>query len=255
MKKFIILFAVLGLFAPSVFADDISTAEEESAYLQNRQTVILKQGKIKTIIHGTKTTTQVQDNTITFPTRADGNVIQDNSGRSDILKTDGTSSRTFLHGIEDNRILARAAGVVLDPYAVKIDGQMYYLVKNKKDGNYSIKDILGYDDTKSELFNDLKDLNSDKDTLKLTKDELKKADVRFVAVIDKKLALDDRTKDYDLNNISYIDLNTLRGTINSGKIGSFGYFDVYIIKNGKEQKVTGFVTFDSDEVLWELIRK
>lgn len=240
MKKLIILTVCLAMSMSCAFADNIPTAEEESAILQNRQTIILKQGKIKTRIHGTKAIPEITTNSIGILKSELDDYVQETNGRADRITI--------------NRLKYPSANA-LDPYAIKIDGKKYYLVKNKKDNSYNIKDILGYDDTKSELFKDLKDLNSDKDTLRLTRDELKKADIRFVAVVDKKLALNDRSKDYDLNNISYIDLNTLRGTLNNGKIGSFGYFDVYIIKNGKEQKVTGFVTFDSDEELWESIRK
>ena len=266
MKKLIILTVCLAMSMSCAFADNIPTAEEESAFLQNRQTIILKQEKIKTRIHGTKATTELQNNITQTDTKLNRGISQNTSGRNDILNINKYEEKQYLHRALDRETLRRlnslqtahnqvVTTILLDPYAINIDGQKYYLVRNRKNNDYILKDILGYDDTKSELFKDLKDLNSDKDTLKLTKDELKKADIRFVAVVDKKLALNDRSKDYDLNNISYIDLNTLRGTLNNGKIGSFGYFDVYILKNGKEQKVTGFVTFDSDEELWELIRK
>ena len=229
MKKLTLLFMLSILCIPCAFAQVIPTAQEESGY--SRYSVVVKQGKTKSKLHGVRVIQESQT------VRELDDYVQNTTGRKDIININNAKYPSLL---------------AFDPYAIKINGQKYYLVKNKTDGIYDIEDILGYNDTKSELFNDLKELNSDIYKSKLTRDELIKADVRFVAVINNKLELYNKSMDYDMNNISYIDLSTLRGTINNGKIGSFGYFDVYLA-NG--QKIIGFVTFDSDEVLWDLIRK
>ena len=99
------------------------------------------------------------------------------------------------------------------------------MIKNASNGQYTLDNIVGYGDKKKSLFASLIALNSDNDKSKLTKDELDKAGIRFVAVSHEgKLLVNDTSKDF--KNIICIDLSTLKESVNNGKIGSFGYFDV-----------------------------
>ena len=219
--------------------------------MNNSQRVTIKQGKKKINISGIKT---IQGQNETYNSDS---VNQKFDGDKDVLMIKESKNAVYTHEETIEKKAQREASrfsnrKTIDPYAVKINNQKYYLVKNKQNGNYTINDILGYEDSKSELFKELKELDKNNDK-KITKIELKKADIRFIAVKNNKLLLNDKSQDYNLENILYIDLNTLRGTINNGEIGSFGYFDVYIKNNNQTQKIIGFVTFDSDEVLRELI--
>lgn len=140
-----------------------------------------------------------------------------------------------------------------DPYVIKINRTKYYLVKNSENGVYTLDNIVGYGDKKTSLFTSLKSLNSDEDSTKLTKEELQKAGVRFVAVNFGKLQLNDPSKDFE--DLFYIDLSNTRESVNNGIIGSFGYFDVYIKdKNGMPKKIIGYVSFDNDNELLEMIK-
>ena len=163
-----------------------------------------------------------------------------------ILQTDTTKA---------SEAAVMASRAALDPYVVKIKNVKYYMVKNSPDGIYTKENIIGLNNNKNSLFEDMKQLNSDKDNTKITAEELKKAGIRFVAVDNnKKLMLHNKEKDYPLDNISYIDLANLRETINNGSIGSFGYFDMYIKTNEGPKKIIGYVSFDTEDELTEMIR-
>ena len=138
-------------------------------------------------------------------------------------------------------------------YTVSINGQKYYMVKNKPNNDYNIGDILGFNDNKSELFKDLKSLNSDSDKSEITNNELKRADIRFVALKNGKLLLRDRFSDYKLKYVQYISLNSLRGSIKNGKRDSFGHFDIYVKDKNTTRKYIGTVSFETEEVLKDLI--
>ena len=88
----------------------------------------------------------------------------------------------------------------------------YYLVKD--DGNgYSRKSLVGCEDySVTNIFDPLILLNDDKVMEKLTTEELKKANIRFVKLKSPMGQLDIRNKsnDFSLDNIAYIDLNQLR---------------------------------------------
>ena len=49
-----------------------------------------------------------------------------------------------------------------DPYVIKVNGVKYYMIKNSKDGNYTIDNIIGLKDNKTSLFDAMRKLNSDK---------------------------------------------------------------------------------------------
>lgn len=138
-------------------------------------------------------------------------------------------------------------------YVVRIKGQKYYMVKNKPNNDYKAEDILGYYDDKTSLFNDLKNLNSDMDNTEISYNELKKADIRFVALKDGKLQLQDIFSDYNLNYVVYISLKNLRGVRNNGKIDSYGYFDVFVKEKNATKKIIGVISFETEEVLNDII--
>ena len=122
-----------------------------------------------------------------------------------------------------------ASSEQLDPFVIKVDGIKYYMVQNNK--------ILGEDSTLKTIYQPLYllDKNNDK---KITGAELKNSG---------QLELNNKSLDYPLANISYIDLNTLRRTQNAGDIGSFGYFDIYINHNYQIKKFIGQITYENKE--------
>lgn len=139
------------------------------------------------------------------------------------------------------RIIRRslASSEQLDPFVIKVDGIKYYMVQNNK--------ILGEDSTLKTIYQPLYllDKNNDK---KITSAELKNGNIRFVRLNNSgQLELNNKSLDYPLANISYIDLNTLRRTQNAGDIGSFGYFDIYINHNYQIKKFIGQITYENKE--------
>lgn len=130
-----------------------------------------------------------------------------------------------------------ASSEQLDPFVIKVDGIKYYMVQNNK--------ILGEDSTLNTIYQPLYllDKNNDK---KITSAELKNGNIRFVRLNNLgQLELNNKSLDYPLANISYIDLNTLRRTQNAGDIGSFGYFDIYINHNYQIKKFIGQITYEN----------
>lgn len=130
-----------------------------------------------------------------------------------------------------------ASSEQLDPFVIKVDGIKYYMVQNNK--------ILGEDSTLKTIYQPLYllDKNNDK---KITSAELKNGNIRFVRLNNSgQLELNNKSLDYPLANISYIDLNTLRRTQNAGDIGSFGYFDIYINHNYQLKKFIGQITYEN----------
>lgn len=142
---------------------------------------------------------------------------------------------------DTSRIIRRslASSEQLDPFVIKVDGIKYYMVQNNK--------ILGEDSTLDTIYQPLYllDKNNDK---KITSAELKNGNIRFVRLNNSgQLELNNKSLDYPLANISYIDLNTLRRTQNAGDIGSFGYFDIYINHNYQIKKFIGQITYENKE--------
>lgn len=129
-----------------------------------------------------------------------------------------------------------------DPYMVKIDGTKYYLLFENGTSNYTYNNLLGCTGaSKSDMFTPLRNLERDGDISRLTGEELKSAGIRFVAQnFDDTLAFNDKTKDFDLNKISYIDMTRLRIT---PATVAYGNFDVYVKKdNGSLKKIIGKVS-------------
>lgn len=144
----------------------------------------------------------------------------------------------------------------LDPYIVNINGKNYVLVKDAQDNNWTVENILGYNDSKEDLFASLKKLETDNDSTKISAQELKNAGIRFVLLNpDQSLVLDDRTKDFDLEKVQYIDMKNLRTALgNKNDDGTFGYFYVVIKENGKKRAYPGRVTFEEKQDLNKYIK-
>lgn len=144
----------------------------------------------------------------------------------------------------------------LDPYIINIEGTNYVLVKDSKDNQWTVDNILGSNDSKDDLFASLKALESDGDNTKITEKELKKANIRFVKLnSDESLALNDRTSDFDLNNVKYIDIKNLRTALgNKNQDGTFGYFYVIAKGTSKYKAYPGRVTFEDTQELNRYIK-
>lgn len=134
-----------------------------------------------------------------------------------------------------------------DPFVLKVDGIKYYMLQNGK--------IVGYDSTLETLYEPLFKLDKNKDK-KLTGLELKTANIRFVKLNENgRLELNNKNLDYSIINVSYIDLKTLRRTNNTGKVGSFGYFDIYINYQGEIKKFIGQITYEDENSIRKLMGK
>lgn len=144
----------------------------------------------------------------------------------------------------------------LDPYIININGQNYVLVKDAKDNNWTVDNILGSKDSRDDLFASLKALETDGDNSKITSKELEKAGIRFVKLnSDESLALNDRQLDFDLSKISYIDMKNLRTALgNKNQDGTFGYFYVIVKENSKLKAYPGRVTFEDTQELNRYIK-
>lgn len=166
------------------------------------------------------------------------------------------SGRISLLNTPSIKTSSDAARAFLDPYIVNINGNNYVLVKDSKDNNWTVENILGYGDSKDDLFASLKALESDSDTTKISAKELKKANIRFVLLnADGSLALENRNFDFDLSKVVYIDMNNLRTALgNKNQDGTFGYFYV-IAKDGNQKRAyAGRVTFEDKQELKKYIK-
>ncbi len=191
--------------------------------------------------------------------------IRGYSARPSVRQADSEILRAFLNGasIASGRMYLspsirtlNPALSYLDPYIVSIEGKNYILVKDCKDGKWSVENILGHDDSRDNLFGALKKLESDGDASKITVDELKKAGIRFALLnSDGSAELDKRNLDYNLDNVFYIDMKNLRTALgNKNQDGTFGYFYVIINENGKKRAVPGRVTFEEKRELQKYIK-
>lgn len=144
----------------------------------------------------------------------------------------------------------------LDPYIVRIENNDYVLVKDSQDSKWTVENILGYEDSKDDLFASLKKLESDGNASKISTQELQNANIRFVKLnSDGSLALDDKSLDYDINKVLYIDMKNLRTALgNKNQDGTFGYFYVYIKDENGKRAVVGRVTFEEKQELHKYIK-
>ena len=189
------------------------------------------------------------------------------NSQSNIIKTRGCNEYVTLparNSFNPLRQITRAGiitaaaipALLLDPYIVTIDGNNYVMVKDRTDKNWSEKDLLGIDDPKENRFESLIKLNSDNDFSKVTSNELRKANIRFVRMDSKgRLLVNERNKDYDLKKIDYIDIINLKRTANRDSTGIFGHFTVYLkSSNNKQKAVIGFVTYETDKKIEVLFK-
>lgn len=144
----------------------------------------------------------------------------------------------------------------LDPYIVRIENNDYVLVKDRQDSKWTVENILGYEDSKDDLFASLKKLESDGNASKINTKELQNANIRFVKLnSDGSLALDDRSLDYDINKVIYIDMKNLRTALgNKNQDGTFGYFYVYVKDENGKRAVVGRVTFEEKQELHKYLK-
>lgn len=144
----------------------------------------------------------------------------------------------------------------LDPYIVRIENNDYVLVKDSQNSKWTVENILGYEDSKDDLFASLKKLESDGTASKISTQELQNANIRFVKLnSDGSLALDDKSLDYDINKVLYIDMKNLRTALgNKNQDGTFGYFYVYIKDENGKRAVVGRVTFEEKQELHKYIK-
>ena len=142
---------------------------------------------------------------------------------------------------------AQAAAASADPYEVNIDGKNYIFTRdtngnNKVDGK---QEILGINDTKDNLFADMKSLDTNKDG-KVSTDELAAAGVSLNEVLDGKIS----NRKYDLNKINGVDLSSLTAIDNTNSTGTFGTFTLGL-KNGSTAR--GKETFEDQDYFNKLL--
>lgn len=144
----------------------------------------------------------------------------------------------------------------LDPYIVRIKNNDYVLVKDSQDSKWTVENILGYEDSKDDLFASLKKLESDGNASKISTQELQNANIRFVKLnSDGSLALDDKSLDYDINKVLYIDMKNLRTALgNKNQDGTFGYFYVYVKDENGKRTAVGRVTFEEKQELHKYLK-
>ena len=131
-----------------------------------------------------------------------------------------------------------------NPFWIKIGSTKYYLMRERQDGKYTYKDFLGYDVTKKRLFEPLFELESDGDYSQITAEELAKAGIRFVALGNGgSLQLNDKSQDFPLEKIAYIDMNKL--TVSSrSSLRTYGSFAMYVkTERGSLKKYIGHVDY------------
>lgn len=165
----------------------------------------------------------------------------------------GRLSMLNLQNISDSKSSVRA---FLDPYIVNYKNNNYVLVVDNKDNNWSVQNILGYNDSKNDMFASLKKLETDGNADKISNNELKNANIRFVLLnSNQSLELDNRNLDLDINKIQYIDMKNLRTALgNKNQDGTFGYFYVIIKDNGIKRAYPGRVTFEDTDNLNKFIK-
>ena len=104
-----------------------------------------------------------------------------------------------------------------------------YFIVNDDKKPYSRTSLLGCGDTSSTtIFDPLIVMNTDKIIEKLSVDEIKKGNIRFVKLVSGKLDLNNKNNDFDLDRVLYIDLSKLRFSSHN-----YGEVDMYIKPNNE----------------------
>ena len=103
------------------------------------------------------------------------------------------------------------ANLTCNTFSFQYRMDKYYMIKD--DGSlYNRKNLVGCEDYSiTNIFDPLLLLNSDKITEKLTSNELKSANIRFVKLKSPmgQLDIENKKNDFDLDKIAYIDLSKL----------------------------------------------
>lgn len=239
MKKFVLIFTLVTLASP-VLASNFNFTKLGNSYIySNTPTRYTVTPRI------TRTITTNSSN------------IKNAEALSALLAGAGLASgRISLLNTPSIRTSNDAVRAFLDPYIININGINYVLVKDSKDNNWTVENILGSEDSREDLFGSLKKLESDGNSDKISVEELKKANIRFVLLNkDESLALNEREKDFDISKVQYIDMKNLRTALgNKNQDGTFGYFYV-IIKDGVSKRAyPGRVTFEDKQELNKYIK-
>ena len=233
MKKMVLLISLIAVASP-VFAWDYSNLGPKTVYSSAQ----MRYYSPKNLSTNKATSAEAEF----WSAFLSGSAVA--TGRLNLLATPALSSKGSM------------AKAFLDPYIININGKSYVLVKDSKDNNWTAENILGYTDSRSDLFESLKNIESDGDKTKITSEELKKANIRLVLLnSDQTLALNDRNLDFDVNKVQYIDMKNLRTALgNKNEDGTFGYFYAIINENGKNKAYPGRVTFEEKEELDKYIK-
>ena len=126
-----------------------------------------------------------------------------------------------------------------DVFSMEVDGEKYYMLKGS--APYSYKNLVGCDGNyKSSMYSPLWDFDTNMDS-KLTPQELKAANVRFVLYKNRqKLLVNSTSTDFNLDRISSITLANARISITLRGSGNFDVF-VFQDKTDKLKKIIGKV--------------
>lgn len=135
------------------------------------------------------------------------------------------------------------------PFWIKIGGEKYYFVRDREDGSYSYRDLVGCDKSKKQLFEAFYELNTDND-IKLTSEELNSARIRLVhKKLNDKLAFNDNSEDYPIEKVAYIDLG-ITSTSYDRWLRPFGVFTMYVYnERGRLKKYLGHAGYEHPKVL------
>lgn len=140
------------------------------------------------------------------------------------------------------------------PFWIKIGSTKYYMIHEKTNGSYTQKDLLGCEKDKDRLFEPFYEMDTNQD-FKLTAKELKVSRIRFVSQkLNGKLELEDKTKDFSVDNIDYIDMFTL-ATYSDKIARPYGTFNMFVrTENGNTRKYIGHVGYVWPRKLERLFR-
>lgn len=230
MKKFaLFLFTIVFTFN-SALAEEIKwTVERNTIPQENNQSVIMKTEPSK--FGNTDLLKVPVKQPVTSP----------------VSRNNSTSSTNFSSNL--NAAVSSSLQPVSskDPFVIKIDGIKYYMVQNNT--------IVGQNSTLENIYEPLYKMDKNKDQ-KLTSQEMKISNIRFARLNKNgQLEMTNKTLDYPLTNISHIDLKTLRKTNNIGKLGSFGYFDIYINQDNQQKRFIGQIAYEDEQSINKLLGK
>ncbi|MEW5819990.1 MAG: hypothetical protein AB1782_07340 [Cyanobacteriota bacterium] len=141
-----------------------------------------------------------------------------------------------IHQLQSEGMSSTSSGESLhDPYEVNIDGEKYVFVADKnKNGKIDKEaEILGFNDTKDNLFADMKKLDANHDG-KVDKSEMDKAGVKLA-----KVGQDGKVNLAQTKDVNSVDINSFSKNKNFKGAGEAGTFNVNLAdgKNVKGKEV------------------